>query len=429
MTDYLAAVRLFSRDIRYFLLSVALNGFAFFGIYALLFNLYLLRLGYDTAFIGLVNAVGPLALAFGSLPSGVLSRRIGSRRALLSGYLLMGVTVLLLPLGEGFVQPWAGRWILLNYALTWLLASVAVVNFSPFLMAHTTPRERQYAFSIQSALFPVSGFAGNLLGGILPGLLALLLGLTLDDAAPYRYALMLAGVVYILAAGVMLQTSPAKTPVATATTTDETPRRTPMPVVFISVIAGVWLLRVASEWAMRVFFNVYLDTELGASTALIGLLLAAGQLLGLAALFSPFVAARFGPTRTIVGAMIGMALAFLPLILISQSLAVGAGFILMIALVSVSTPIYTQLSQEGVTEEWRTVSASALTTCLGLGIALSAIAGGIIVTRVGFDALFVGGALLALIGAGIFGVYFRPPRGDLEKAVEPVTEPPVESAL
>ncbi len=106
MTDYLAAVRLFSRDIRYFLLSVALNGFAFFGIYALLFNLYLLRLGYDTAFIGLVNAVGPLALAFGSLPSGVLSRRIGSRRALLSGYLLMGVTVLLLPLGEGFVQPW-----------------------------------------------------------------------------------------------------------------------------------------------------------------------------------------------------------------------------------------------------------------------------------------------------------------------------------
>ena len=86
MKSYLAAVRLFSRDLRRLMLSNALHGFVFFGIYALLLNLYLLRLGYGPAYIGLTNAIGPLALVVASLPMGQLSRRIGSCKVLILGY-------------------------------------------------------------------------------------------------------------------------------------------------------------------------------------------------------------------------------------------------------------------------------------------------------------------------------------------------------
>ena len=77
MFDIWSNVRLFNRNVWFFLLATAVHGFVFFGIYTLLLNLYLLRLEYDTTFIGLVNGIGPLMLALFSLPAGVVSRRWG----------------------------------------------------------------------------------------------------------------------------------------------------------------------------------------------------------------------------------------------------------------------------------------------------------------------------------------------------------------
>lgn len=420
MNNYLAAIPLFSRDLRRLMMSNALHGFVFFGIYALLLNLYLLRLGYGPAFIGLTNAVGPLALAIASLPVGQLSRRIGSRRALLIGYFFTAIGLILLPLGENLPAPWPERWILVTYAWSWLFGAFIVVNLSPFVMGATTTKERDYAFSIQSALFPVAGFAGNLVGGLLPGLLALVFGMTLDEAAPYRYALIFAGGLDFLAALVMwgakdVHVEPPKAERATT--------RSAMPVVLIGVISLVWLLRISSEWTMRIFFNVYLDTALGTPTALIGVLLASGQLLGLAALFAPFAILRWGRKRTIVGTMVGMTLTFIPLIFIAHWLAVGLGFVAMMALVSLSTPIYGLFSQESVAPAWRTTIASSMSMALGIGIATIAFAGGYVILAAGYPTLFAVGGLLALLAALIFGVYFRIPRG--QAAVQTAEAEPI----
>ena len=63
ITDYLRALRLFSRDVRMYLLAAALFGLTYFGFTTVLLNLYLLRLGYDPAFIGLANGITALAFA------------------------------------------------------------------------------------------------------------------------------------------------------------------------------------------------------------------------------------------------------------------------------------------------------------------------------------------------------------------------------
>ena len=70
IADYLQALRLLHRDVRLFLFASAFVGFTYFGIYTLLLNLYLLRLGYGPAQIGLINGAGPLAMAIGGLPIG-----------------------------------------------------------------------------------------------------------------------------------------------------------------------------------------------------------------------------------------------------------------------------------------------------------------------------------------------------------------------
>jgi hypothetical protein len=75
VTTYAQKLRLFNRDVRLYMVTWILAGFCFVGIYMVLFNLYLLRLGYDPEFIGLVNAAGSLAFAILSLPAGALGGR------------------------------------------------------------------------------------------------------------------------------------------------------------------------------------------------------------------------------------------------------------------------------------------------------------------------------------------------------------------
>ena len=78
-TTYLQKLRLISRNARLYLAGVALQGPGW-GIFSVLFNLYLLRLGYGPRFVGLVSGAAMLTLALGSLPAGALGRRWGSRR-------------------------------------------------------------------------------------------------------------------------------------------------------------------------------------------------------------------------------------------------------------------------------------------------------------------------------------------------------------
>ena len=59
-------------------------------------------------------------------------------------------------------------------------------------MAVTGDQERDHAFSLQSALWPLAAFVGSLIGGALPVFWSRVLALSLDHPAPYRYTLLVA---------------------------------------------------------------------------------------------------------------------------------------------------------------------------------------------------------------------------------------------
>ena len=82
-TSLTTAIRSFNSNIRYYLLTTLLLGLSVDGVYAVLFNLYLLRLGYNEEVIGLFNSAGLFTFAFGSLAAGLLGTRYGSRQMLI----------------------------------------------------------------------------------------------------------------------------------------------------------------------------------------------------------------------------------------------------------------------------------------------------------------------------------------------------------
>ena len=193
---------------------------------------------------------------------------------MITGLLLTMASYILFGLSELIPPPFQGPWLLAVFTFTGGVLTLFIVNSAPLVMV-IADETRDFVFSFQTALFALAAFFGGLAGGVMPGLFASLLGVTIDAPAPYRYAV-LSGVVLFIPAILAL--------IAIGPVDDRPPPptgegRVPLPIGLIALLAFISLLQVAGEGPARVFFNVYLDTELGMLPAQIGLLMGLGMLL------------------------------------------------------------------------------------------------------------------------------------------------------
>lgn len=410
---YLRTLRRYNHDVRMYLLTAALIGFSYFGVLTVLLNLYLLRLGYGTEFIGLAGASSALAFALCSAPAGALGSRFGYRRVVIAGLMCLALATITLPLAEFLPHPWAPIGIVLARLCSGLGFALYFVNSSPYLIGVTTPAERNEVFSWQVALPPIVGFAGNLAGGLLPTLFATGLGLTLNDPAPYRYPLLLTGLLLVLGIRWLLTTSELA-PLATSSAQAD---GGVAPWLLIALLALTGLLRTTGEGASRSFFNVYLDTRLGVSTAWIGMLIALCQVLGgTATMFAPALIQRVGKVATATGATAGMAVSLLLMALLPHWAGASLGFMGAIALISIANAVITIFQMEVVAPRWRGLTSGLTNAATGIGFASMSFSGGYLIPVVGYGGVFMLSATLVLSSALIFGFYFRVPRGEEAQA-------------
>lgn len=399
-------IRHFSRNTWLYLVTPALIGFTVFGgIYTLLLNLYLLRLGYGPEFVGTVNAAGFLSLSLFSLPVGELGARIGLRRAMLLGVSLMGAGFGLLPLVELTPLAWRPAWLLITFVVGYCGLTLHIVNSQPYLMAATSAQERNTVFAVQAALWPLAGFLGSLVGGVLPDWLGTLLGLSLTDPAPYRYPLLLAALCLL----------PGLAAVWAIGEVDADPDRRNQeggqgwgsaPILLVALMAGIGFLRAGGEGTGRTFFNVYLDAGLGVNTARIGGLLALAQLVSVpVTLAAPALADRWGRERLMIWGTVGLGLSLLPMALFPTVTVAGLSFLGILTLTSVTRPLFMVYLQEIVAPRWRGIMAGATTSTFGLSMFITALGGGYIIANWGYTALFLMGSGLSISGAILFGIY------------------------
>ena len=423
MTNLRQALRTFHPDVYKLLFAMCIVGFSYFGFVSVLLNLYLLRLGYETDFIGLVNGGIAFAFAASSLPAGVLGSRLGMRRTAAIGMALVTVGMTLVPVAGSVLAGGArDAGIIAMRVLSGIGFSLYMVNAYPYLVAATGPRERTYAFALMTGLPPLTGFAGSLLSGVLPGWVAPLLGVDLTHPAPFAVALMFAG-------AILLPTVPA---VALAGDR-EPPRRGPPRrerdgpedaarsrdgmqgalVLMILLLALTGMLRSAGEGAARSFINVYLELDLGASPARIGVLLAVGQVAAApAALVAPALAARAGKVPAIVATGLLTAIGLVILAAIPHWVAAGIGFTLVVGLRAITQSVSAVMHMEIVPAHRRSVTSGVIAMSMGLGFMSISFGGGVLIPAVGFPAFHLLAAAVTAAGALIFWLYFRLPRGE-----------------
>jgi len=417
-SPWLTALALFSRDAWLVLGSAFVMGFTIFGgIYSLLFNLYLLRLGYDLGFIGLINAAALLGWAVACLPAGTVGGWLGNRLAMVLGLGLALVGYLLVPFCE-LIPPGLGRsaWLLVAYLAGNVFIALYDVNSQPFLAQASSPVERDHLFATQAALWPVAAFLGSLAGGVLPGIFGALLP-TGSPSAPYRYSLILCA--FLLGFGVWAllatrggQTSPREG--QTSTDRRQTPPgegQTPatiFPSLGIVFLGIALFLQGTGEGAVRTFFNVYLDTTFRVPTEVLGLLAASGNLLGAAAaLLMPVISRRTGHKRLFVFGTLGISAALASLFFLPGMLAASVGFILVLVLVSITRPAVLVYLMESATQRVQTLLSSVYTMAMGLSWSAVALFGGFALATLGYPGFFLVCAVLVAVSAVAFGAQRR----------------------
>jgi MFS family permease len=374
-------------------------GFGYVGLHSVLFNLYLLRLGYGPEFVGTVSSAAMLMMALCSFPAGWLGRRFGSRRVLIAG---MVVTLIytLIPVAPIIPAQLRRPLIVLTMAVFGIAQAAVLVNSMPFLMANVAPEQRNRVFSLRIAAMSLFAFAGSLVAGVLPQHLATRLGVALDDHRAYWISLVAVPIFMALGLVLMLLTKERDEP---SPSTDATTTEGRAPIRLLATLAVVNLLVMASYRSTQLFFNVYMDTGLHAPTVLIGISAGAAQLLSVpSVLFMPALARRIGRAQAIVLALTVFCLGQLFLTLIPHWSVAGLCFAAAIAAYFVFNAAFAVHSQELVPKEWRAVTAGTVIAARGVSVSAMVFGGGYLISALGHRPLFLLNAALAAVAAITF---------------------------
>ncbi|MFO7697224.1 MAG: MFS transporter, partial [Anaerolineae bacterium] len=179
----------YSREVWLLCIISALGAGAYLGVHQLLSSLFVLRLGYGADTVGTLSATGAMSFSAACLLGGFLGTRLGARRTLMLGVITFALGMAMPPLAS--VIPISAR-------LGWLLAaqvvistgwSTQVVSVVTAMAAVTDVRNRRGAYALREAFSSGGMLLGALIGGLLPGALAALLGTTTDLPGPYGLAL------------------------------------------------------------------------------------------------------------------------------------------------------------------------------------------------------------------------------------------------
>ena len=394
--DFREAARSFSRPARFYLGAEFLMWTAH-GIFAVLFNLYLVDSGARERFVGRAIASSAIGMVVAALPAGWLADRWGRRRTLMLGALLEGVGHLLRALSthEPVVLA-AGFGAGLGQSLFQIAAA-------PFLTDHSTPRERTHLFSTFFASALLAGVFGNALGGALPSLLrSLAPGATTFLA--YRVALLVGALFAASAALPLLALAGLAEPRSEPGELPPTPHeaRRLLPIALNAALIG------SGAGLVIPFMNLYFQKRFACSSAQIGIWFSIAQVCtAVASLAAPAVARRFGKLRTAVGSEL-LSLPFLVTLGGERHLPVAVGaFWLRATFMQASTPLLQAFIMEVLPRELRARSTSLMNMLWNLGWAASATLAGVVIERFGYAVPFYLTAGLYLTAATTFYAAFR----------------------
>lgn len=416
--DYQNAFRQFHPNAKKYLLSSLLVGI-YIAIYNVLYNLYLVNLGYGENVIGDIIGAYALGTSLGGIPASIFYSRRG-------GKFNFGVSVLLMCLTLTLRATITSQlWLILLAVLGGLANSFYFVSIFPYISTQSTPEERSYLFGSNMAVWTGSAILGSFLAGQLPSLFQLHPAVTTAITAK-RFALLLAAALVLL----------ALIPILRMKANPEHPREkhplssTSLKPKFVqnwSIIALLAVMLGISGLAVGLtipFINIFFSNALQLSDAVIGSIYSLSQFGALlSALFVPLVVKRFGLIKG-PSLLYGSNAVFLLLMGFSlPALAITASYLISVSLERLAdAPLQNMVMEMVPTQDRGAMSGIRLLTNYGVQ-AISGVVGGRILFHLGYSSLFFIAAAINLLTGVVIWVLFNKRQEELETSQLTATQP------
>jgi len=397
--NYAGRLRMFRPNARLYLANVVIAGVAM-GVFRLIFNFFVLSRGFDEALLGGLVTVNSLTSLIVALPSGYAADTLGRKRSLIVSGFVMSLSVVLMVL-----IPTTGMLYMANI-LFGISQSLAAVTMSPFLMENSGEKERTYLFSFSSGLQMASQSVGNWIGGVMPGWIGRAQGIDPMSSQAYGATLLIiAGVSAVSLVPLLLMRMPQlsaaqRTIFAPVTYAQRNP-------ALLSKLILPMLVTAIGAGLIMPFMNVFFRHQYNQPDPAIGALFAWGSLaMGVGLIAAPPLAERLGKIQLVV---ITQALSIPFLILLGFApwfwLSVVA-YLVRVALMNMSTPIYQTFVMERVDPSARATVASLVSMSWNFGWAFSPMVSGWLQVRYGFAPPFVLTILLYTLSTALYWAFF-----------------------
>lgn len=397
--EYAENLHKFKPNARLYLLNMVIAGAAM-GVFRLLFNFYVLSLGYDQALLGNLVTINSLTALLAALPSGFLADKIGRKGSLILAGVLSSFSIFAMVLFPGTAVFYATN------VLFGLSQSLAAVTMGPFLMENSGEDERTYLFSFSAGLQMASASLGSWIGGYLPTWIATRLSVSPTDSSAYAGALVVIGFVDLLAVIPLVFMRTPKLERSQRSVFAPVQYARQHPVMLTKLILPMLLTSIGAGLIMP-FMNVFYRQVHLQPDPVIGALFAWGSLaMGIGLLIAPPLADRYGKIQVVV---ITQALSipflvmmgFAPVFWLS-----AAAYYIRVALMNMSGPVYQTFVMERVEQSARATVASLVSMSWNFGWAFSPTISGWLQVNYGFGPVFLGTIVLYSISIYLYWAFF-----------------------
>jgi MFS family permease len=376
-----------------FFAAACLHDFGLF-IFFLLYNLYLLRLGFAENVLGYVASAMTAGSLAGCIPAALAMHRFGIRNTLFATFVVVAADYGLR--ASATTVP-----LLIVLAFAGGLASSAwAVAISPAIAQLTTERNRAFGFSLMFARGIATGIVAGFVGGRLPQWLERW-GLASSPLVSYRHALWAGSAMVLLALWPL-----ARVRLGPALPQDRRLRPPSRPLLRFLAMIAVWQLGTAM---FNPLFNAFLARQ-QFSAAGIGSLVSTSQAAQVGAmLLAPLVFRRFGRRRGIAGMQLATAVALVALAGSQGAAWIGAAYVFYMASQYMSEPgLYSYLMDVVAARDRGGASALNFVVAFGAQAIAAAVAGAFIY-RLGYSPVLLLAAVVCAVAALMFGLLREKP--------------------
>ena len=391
-----------SRNAKLYLMATSLQGLSF-GIWGVIFNLYLKEVGFQPDFIGNMFTASAIATGLIALPAGLFCERFGPKKALLISF-----TSNLVSLAQIIVlEP---SLLLFASLITGLIGTVGWVAGAPFMMENSEKEERTYLFSLNWTLMIIMGVIGSYAGGVMPGLFNAFLGLSasVETVSPigYRITLLISIILALIAVVPILLMKEKKVKRQKGRTLLSL-RNIRSPGIIINFMIPTALIGFGAGFIVPLF-NIFFRLKFAALDEQIGIISALGSVtLGMGTLVAPLLSNKIGKVKSVVICQF-ISMPFIMLITVSPNLALAAtAYIFRGALMNMAGPISTTLQMELVSETERATTNGLMIMADNIPRAVTASVSGEMMTESDFYTPFLFTTLIYFVASSLYFIFFR----------------------